>query len=897
MQASPGPSALNSVTVGAGLFVAVGDNGIILTSSDGRTWTAQASGSTDHLRSIAFGNGRFVATKASSTQPAITSVDGKHWQPVTVKNAAGVSVESGANASIAFGGGRFMAVGSADRFVGNEVMVSADGVSFQTLRPVIEPYEPYYMKRVGYFQDRFVVSDDNILLSSTDETSWRRFIGGSVIATDNARRVASIGSFAGVFSIDGGRNFERSDLLMDYYRETNRWPRIFTGMVFGGDSFVAVDDNGFIWTSRQGEYWLPRHLPGSSGLDELRGIACNGSRFVVVGSGGLIASAEADPPSPVPPAYHVTSLKDLSGARWLNAYHITNGGAIAGSILNSAGVECAAVFREGIVTTYPYAFARTYALATSDTGITPVVIFVTSSLTWSIVQPAGVRLFGDATISVAGVSINASGVLVGNYRYGDTFARSGVFRYDTSTGQMTELGRFGNARLYSSAINDVGDIAGTVVPEESTTGYEYHRAFRLSAAGEMTILPTLGGSDTYGAALNASGAVAGSASMPLSPGPLETHAFLFRDGTISDIDTLNSSRSRTNGINARTEVVGSFDGRTSSADSGNPERAFYYRDGVMHDLNTLLDQSGDGWVLTSANGINSAGAIVGNGWRRGQQDSFVAVPVPGPPAGVQTRFVNVSTRLWCGTGDDVSIGGFILRGAPKRVVVRALGPALGNLVPDALADPMVELFNAAGQRIAANDDYALLSAADRLIISSHFLEPPWPSNGRDSALIVELPAGAYTAVVRGKNGTVGNCLIEVYNIDSDYGPALANISTRGRVRTGDNVLIGGFIIRGDRERRVLVRAIGPSLAGLGVSGALADPTLEIHDRQGRIAQNNDWRELQEAEIIASGLAPNDNREAASIQRLWPGNYTAIVRGNNDTAGNALVEVYELPDVD
>jgi hypothetical protein len=121
-----------------------------------------------------------------------------------------------------------------------------------------------------------------------------------------------------------------------------------------------------------------------------------------------------------------------------------------------------------------------------------------------------------------------------------------------------------------------------------------------------------------------------------------------------------------------------------------------------------------------------------------------------------------------------------------------------------------------------------------------------------------------------------------------------NISTRSFVQTGDNVLIGGFILSGPAPTDVIVRAIGPSLTGAGVSDALEDPTLELHDGSGAvIAFNDNWKDTQQAQIQATGIPPSDDRESAIVQTLAPGNYTAIVRGANDTTGVALVEVYNL----
>jgi hypothetical protein len=159
-----------------------------------------------------------------------------------------------------------------------------------------------------------------------------------------------------------------------------------------------------------------------------------------------------------------------------------------------------------------------------------------------------------------------------------------------------------------------------------------------------------------------------------------------------------------------------------------------------------------------------------------------------------------------------------------------------------------------------------------------------------------LSPGAYTAILQGKNGGEGVGLVEVYDLGLGANSTPANISTRGFVDTGDNVMIGGFIIGGGSvgSAKVIVRAIGPSLGTFGVTGALADPMLEAQDANGlTIASNDNWRSDHEAEIIATTIPPTDDLESAIVATLAPGNYTAIVRGVNGTTGVALVEAYQL----
>jgi hypothetical protein len=277
-------------------------------------------------------------------------------------------------------------------------------------------------------------------------------------------------------------------------------------------------------------------------------------------------------------------------------------------------------------------------------------------------------------------------------------------------------------------------------------------------------------------------------------------------------------------------------------------------------------------------------------------------------ANVSPQLANISTRAFVQTGDNVVIGGFIVQGTqPKRVIIRAIGPELSQYgVPNVLANPTLELHNGAGALIASNDNW-ITTVIGGVITSDQLVDirnsGHAPTDWRESAIIADLPAGNYTAIVRGVNNMTGVGLVEVYDLSADASSILGNISTRAFVQTGDNVMIGGFIVKGTQPKKVIVRAIGPELTQYGVSNVLANPTLELHDGSGAlIASNDNWVSTiiggiittnQVAEIRASGHAPTDGRESAIIADLPAGNYTAIVRGVNNTTGVALVEVYDL----
>lgn len=259
------------------------------------------------------------------------------------------------------------------------------------------------------------------------------------------------------------------------------------------------------------------------------------------------------------------------------------------------------------------------------------------------------------------------------------------------------------------------------------------------------------------------------------------------------------------------------------------------------------------------------------------------------------NLVNLSTRAFVGLGDNAVIGGFIIQGSqPATVVLRGIGnslPALG--INNALADPVIELHNSTGATLAMSDDW--IDSPDATTIASYHLDP---ANSQESAILATLNPGSYTVVVRsfdnGDGNLTGTALVELYDLHTTGGRA-GNISTRGPVMTGDQVLIGGFIVGGSQTKDVVVRALGPSLAASGVSGALSDPMVELRDASGSLVDsNNNWADHPKAaQIQAEGLAPTQAAESALQVTLNPGSYTAIVRGANGATGVGLVEIYDL----
>jgi outer membrane biosynthesis protein TonB len=268
----------------------------------------------------------------------------------------------------------------------------------------------------------------------------------------------------------------------------------------------------------------------------------------------------------------------------------------------------------------------------------------------------------------------------------------------------------------------------------------------------------------------------------------------------------------------------------------------------------------------------------------------VPTPTPVPPAQAN----NLSTRMRVQTGDNVGIGGFIITGAaPKHVLLRAIGPSLTQSgVPNALADPVLELHGPGGFATITDDNWRDDPVQQAAIIATGIP----PTNNLESAIDTTLNPGTYTAVVRGKNNTSGVALVEIYDLSPAVPAKLANISTRALVGTGDNIVIAGFTLGGHNgEDKIVVRGLGPSLAAVGMSNALADPTLELRDGNGALlASNNNWQDnpAQMAELLGAGLAPANPLESAIAATLPPGLYTALLAGLNNGAGIGLVEVYD-----
>ena len=299
--------------------------------------------------------------------------------------------------------------------------------------------------------------------------------------------------------------------------------------------------------------------------------------------------------------------------------------------------------------------------------------------------------------------------------------------------------------------------------------------------------------------------------------------------------------------------------------------------------NRISSACSGGWIPPA----QGAGACADRVWI--DAVSLPSSVFPDPP-----RLGNLSTRMQVLTGNDVMIGGFVIGGsANKTVVVRARGPSLVPFgIANALANTTLTLVRSSDQAaIAVNDDWQ--AAPNSFAITASGFAP---SDSRESALLVTLAPGAYTAIVSGVGGATGVAIVEVFEVDEPAIP-LINISTRGQVLTANDVMIGGFVVQGTGPQTVVVRARGPSLIPFGIPNALANPSLQLvrSSDQSTIAINDNWGSAANAAAISgSGFAPSDPLEAAILVTLNPGAYTAIVTGVGGATGVGIVEVFTVP---
>ncbi len=358
--------------------------------------------------------------------------------------------------------------------------------------------------------------------------------------------------------------------------------------------------------------------------------------------------------------------------------------------------------------------------------------------------------------------------------------------------------------------------------------------------------------------------------------------------------------------------AGSITGRPASTVVGivgaNGTISVYLSDGSAQDAGTGAVAGGGTFSFSLSSGGRISGAV--NASTRFLTGTVTGGPTAGTIAAAASTGANysdgvlrnLSTRGLVGEGDKALVAGFYVAGdAPKQVLIRAVGPSLAKYgVGSALANPELQLYRGPTP-ILHNDNWG--GAADIAIASAQVGAFTVVGNSLDAAILTTLNPGLYTAVVSGAAGSTGVALVEVYDVDAadPFTPQkVLNLSSRGEVGTGENIMVSGFVINGSSPKKLLVRAVGPTLASFGVNGTLADPMLQIVQGTTVVRENDNWEVGNAAALITDASArigafalPAGSKDAVILLTLAPGTYTAQVSGVNNTTGVAIVEVYEI----
>jgi hypothetical protein len=306
-------------------------------------------------------------------------------------------------------------------------------------------------------------------------------------------------------------------------------------------------------------------------------------------------------------------------------------------------------------------------------------------------------------------------------------------------------------------------------------------------------------------------------------------------------------------------------------------------------LVNIGDADGADYTVTVTNNAGSA------------TSRFARLVVGAPDPG---KIINLSVRSVAGFAGQPLIVGMVMDGGSKKVLVRGVGPRLGELfsLPGTLPDPKMEVFIQGGTKVQENDNWGDGGAAPTMagiFASVGAFEIP-TTTSKDSALVAQVD-GVRTFHVNSATTGSGVVLIEAYDMEKSSTGRLKNVSARNRVGTGADVLIAGFVINGNMPKKLVIRGIGPRLQSLfGLTGVLADPVLEIFDSKSNlIATNDNWGDNNQSATLEAAFSyvgaysfATSTKDAAIYLTLPAGVYTAIVSGAGATTGEAVVEVYD-----
>jgi hypothetical protein len=755
-------------------------------------------------------------------------------------------------------------------------------------------------------------SVDNVTIAirgnyiGTDVTGTQAVPNGTANAT-GGHVAAAVDVFCRGAEIGGPVEYEQGNLVSG---------NLASGISVGGTNAVVAGN--FVGTTASGSAALPNHGAGillHFGGGTVGGIAPRYSNLV---SGNTGAGIVVDSDGGTIQGNRIGT--DITGKFALPNYIGVVISASQHNVIGGNGFDLGNVISGNLSSGIAFAIVANFPGLNEVPPTDNIVLgnFIGTDITGMTALPNGGDgvtffpgdIFGAARNRIGGTAASARNVISGNLGNGIFLdRRTANFIQGNLIGVavdgQTPLGNGQNGILVTDAFsNKVGAVAGANEAAGNTIAFNLRNGIAVKDSRNTPVAQRISANSIHdngriGLDLNDDGVTPNDTSDPdvgangLQNFPVIGSAFGF-NGSLSIYGTINTEPSRSFTLE--------FFANSGPAGAGLGESQIF-----LGQANVATNSSGDASfnvtfplppnvATVSATAIDSSGNT--SEFAAAASISFTAPsPPPVDPTPVilpthASQLLNISARLRVEVGDHVPIAGFIITGGvPRRVIVRGIGPSLSPFgVPGVLADPVLSLFGEA-EFIARNDNWMSDQQAE---IEKTGIAP---ANPLESAMVQTLEPGGYTAVLTGKDGTTGVGIVEVYDLAATGDSRLGNLGMRGFVGTGDDAMIAGLIVGGNGGggTTVVVKVIGPSFAPGSIPDPLADPTLELRNANGALLDSNDdWRSSNGADAIrAAGLAPQNDREPALSADVFPGNYTAIVRGKGNAVGVALVEVYDI----
>lgn len=922
-------------------MVFVGGAGLIASSPDGKAWTRRSSGTTATLYGVAYGAGRFVAVGVQGT--ILSSADGVVWaaerHPYTGVLAPDIN-------GVTFAGGRFVAASRSFGSGGDDnIITSTDGRAW-TRRTVDRA--GFQMQFIAYANGQYLAGGGGILMISSDAVSWRTVWTGQnwlyAAAHSGSRWVVSGTDGQLLTSTDGvtwtpGATGQRQTLYALGYRGGR-----FLGV--GSNAFTITGNNASVFASTDGLAWTALPFAETTPItrsDTLFSLLPTASGYIGFGIMGIIATTSdgsewnvVSEPATRSHFADVTYGKGLFvavGSRSVNAdLPGINPGRI-GAIYTSSDSVNWDEQTSGVrgATLRKIAFGKDRFVAVGPGG---TIVYSDDAINWKpATYPASPSFTGIAygagrfvavgrgtLTSTDGITWQAEAAMAGTDYWVIRFVNGSFFLSTAMSNRPIQRSFDGvnwtNVTLANlSALNDIAYDNGLWVAatsggsvtfeggnpiamgalQVSTDGLQW-TPVRSPGSGTPRSVQWVG--DRWVAGLSDGTLLASNdgRSWRVEERPVETAIESIAVGAgyavaVGGSHALLTTRDpRT--VPARVRVaLGEPLALTFPATAAPISSVQWFKESVaISDVTQPVYRIAA--VRESDAGLYVAVATTTSG--ESIRASFIVTVSA-------SRIVNLSIRTSISTAAPELTVGYVIAGTGKPLLVRAIGPGLAAFgVNPALGRPRLGVY--AGQRmLAANEGWD--RTADGSLISATAARLgafALTSGSADAAVLRTFEAGNHSAIVSSIDGQPGTALVEIYDAETASNAKLINVSALARVGTGENILVAGFVVSGNVAKRVLIRAIGPTLTSFGRAGVLADPQLTVMaaGAQTAIALNDNWgggAALTTAfRDVGAFTLPGDSKDAAVVLSLNPGAYTVQVSGFGGTTGDALVEIYDLP---